>query len=148
MNPLSPLSYYRRHKRRSLMLTLLLALAVMGLYLVISVLLETFITPIYTVNHYLSKFSLVQPDLGVLDPAVVARIRANPDVALVLPQNHVEIAVPNAGGVDTPFRLIGLQEANVDAVLAQSAVTLVEGQLPRPGTNGLALSRELASALD
>lgn len=148
MNPLSPVSYYRRHKRRSLLLTMLLALAVMGLYLVISVLLETFITPLYTVNRYLSNFSLVQPDMGALDPAVVARIRSNPEVALVLPQNHVEIAVPNAGGVDTPFRLIGLQEADVAAVLAQSAVTLAEGQLPRPGTNGLLLSRELATALD
>lgn len=147
MNPLSPLSYYRRHKRRSLMLTALLALAVLGLYIVLGVLLETFITPIYTVNRYLSKFSLVQPDMGALDPAVIAQIRANPDVALVLPQNHVEIAVPNAGGVDTPFRLIGLQEAAVDAVLAHSAVTLVQGRLPQPGTNGLALSRELAAAL-
>jgi ABC-type lipoprotein release transport system permease subunit len=148
MNPLSPLSYHRRHKRQSLMLTALLALAVMGLYLVLGVLLETFITPLYTVNRYLSKFSLVQPDIGALDPAVVTQIRANPDVALVLPQNHVEIAVPNAGGVDTPFRLIGLQEADVDAVLAQSGVAPVEGQLPQPGTNGLALSRELATALD
>ncbi len=147
MNPLSPLSYYRRHKRRSLMLAALLALAVLGLYIVLGMLLETFITPIYTVNRYLSKFSLVQPDMGALDPAVVAQIRANPDVALVLPQNHVEIAVPNAGGVDTPFRLIGLQEADVDAVLAHSGVALVKGRLPQPGTSGLALSQELATAL-
>jgi ABC-type lipoprotein release transport system permease subunit len=149
VNPLSPWTYYRRHKRQALMLTALLALAVMGLYLVLDLLLETYITPIYTVNRYLSKFSLVQPAAGTtLDPAVVAQIRAYPDVALVLPQNHVEIAVPNAGGVDTPFRLIGLQEADMDAVLAQSGVALVQGQLPQPRTNGLALSRELATALD
>src|SRR5512136_3123444 len=119
MNPLSPLSYYRRHKRQSLMLTALLALAVMGLYLVLSVLLETFITPLYTVNRYLSKFSLVQPDMGAtLDPAVTSQIRTHPDVAQVLPQNNVEIAIPL--GVDTLFRLIGLQEADVPIVLAQS----------------------------
>ncbi|MBN1954462.1 MAG: ABC transporter permease [Anaerolineae bacterium] len=148
MNPLSAVCYYRRHKRQAVMLTALLALAVVGLYLVLGVLLETFITPLYTVNRYLSRFSLVQPDMGALDPAVAARIGANPDVAVVLPQNHVEIAVPNAGGVDTPFRLIGLQEADMDAVLTQSGVRLVEGQLPQPGANGLALSRELATALD
>src|SRR5512136_2120240 len=147
MNPLSILIYYRRHKRQAFMLTSLLAMAVMGLYLVFGLLQETYITPLYTINRYLSKFSLVQPDLAAtLDPAVVAQIRAHPDVAQVLPQNNVEIAVPL--GVDTPFRLIGLQEADVPTVLAQSGVTLVEGQLPRPRTNGLALSQELATALN
>ncbi|MBN1889188.1 MAG: hypothetical protein JW850_14440 [Thermoflexales bacterium] len=148
MNPLSPFTYTLRHKRRALTLTALLALAVSGLYLVFGMLLETYITPVYTINRYLSKFSLVQPDLGTaLDPAVTAQIRVHPNVAAVLPQNNVEIAVPNAGGVDTPFRLIGLQEAVVATVLARSGVSLVEGQLPQPYTNGLALSRELAQAL-
>jgi putative ABC transport system permease protein len=146
-NPLSPLTYYRRNKRRALMLTILLALTVMGLYLVFGLLLETYITPFYTINRYLSKFSLVQPEPGAtLDPAVVTQIRAHPDVAQVLPQNNVEIAVPT--GVDTLFRLIGLQEADVPVVLAQCGVTLVEGRLPQPHTNGLALSQELATALD
>ncbi|MEJ2555567.1 MAG: hypothetical protein P8186_04945 [Anaerolineae bacterium] len=148
MNPLSPLIYHCRHKRWALMLTALLALAVMGLYLVFGLLQETYITPLHTINQYLSKFSLVQTDLAtMLDPAVVTQIRAHPDVAQVLPQNNVEIAIPNGGGVDTPFRLIGLQEADVARVLAQCGVTLVEGQLPRPRTNGLALSRELSTAL-
>ncbi|MBN1813313.1 MAG: hypothetical protein JXA14_15870 [Anaerolineae bacterium] len=148
-NPFSPFTYYRRHKRRALMLTALLALAVMGLYLVFGLLQETYITPLHTINRYLSKFSLVQPDLAtMLDPAVVTQIRTHSDVAQVLPQNNVEIAVPNAGGVDTPFRLIGLQEADVDTVLAQCRVTLVKGQLPQPRTNGLALSQELVAALD
>jgi len=149
MNPLSPLTYTLRHKRRTATLTALLALAVMGLYLIFGLLQETYITPLYTINRYLSKFSLVQPDLETtLDPAVVTQIRAHPDVAQVLLQNNVEIAVPNAGGVDTLFRLIGLQETDVTPVLAQCGVTLVEGQLPQPYTNGLALSQELVAALD
>ncbi len=148
MNPLSPFIYYRRHKRRALMLTVLLAMAVMGLYLVFSLLQETYVTPVYTLNRYLAKFSLVQSDLATtLDPTVAAQIRAHPDVAQVLPQNNLEIAVPNAGGVDAPFRLIGLQEADVPVALAQCGVTLVEGELPQPHTNGLVLSRELALAL-
>jgi len=81
VNPLSIFIYYRRHKRQALMLTALLALAIMGLYLVFGLLQETYITPLYTINRYLSKFSLVQPDLArTLDPAVVAQIRAHPDV--------------------------------------------------------------------
>ncbi len=147
MNPLSIFIYYRRHKRQAFMLTALLALAVMGLYLVFGLLQETYITPLYTINRYLSKFSLVQPDLGTtLDPTMAAQIRAHLDVAQVLPQNNVEIAVPL--GVDTLFRLIGLQEADVPTVLAQCGVALIEGQLPRPRTNGLALSQELATALN
>ncbi len=147
MKPLSPFTYYRRQKRRALMLTLLLALAVTGLYLVIGLLQETYITPLYTINRYLSRFSLVQPEPGaVLDPAVASQIRAHPDVAQVLPQKNVEIAVPT--GVDTLFRLIGLREADVSPVLDQCDVSLVRGQLPQPGTNGLALSQELATALD
>jgi ABC-type antimicrobial peptide transport system permease subunit len=146
VNPLSIFIYYRRHKRQAFTLTTLLVVAVTGLYLVFGLLQETYITPLYTINRYLSKFSLVQPDMGtMLEPAVTAQIRANPDVAQVLPQNNVEIAIPL--GVDTLFRLIGLQEADVPAVLAQCGVTLVEGQLPRPRTNGLALSQELATAL-
>jgi len=149
MNPLTPFAYNRRHKRRALVLTTLLALAVTGIYLVIGLLQETYIAPIYTINRYLRKFSLVQPDLATtLDPAMAAQIRAHPDVAQMLPQNNVEMAVPNAGGVDTPFRLIGLQEADVATVLAQCGVTLVEGQLPQPRTNGLALSQEIATALN
>jgi ABC-type lipoprotein release transport system permease subunit len=148
MNPLSPFTYYRRHKRRALMLTGLLALAVTGIYLLVGLMQETYITPQRTINRYLSVFSLVQPDRGnTLDPAVVAQIRAHPDVAQVLPHNDLEIAVPNTGGVATPFRLIGLQEADVATVLTFSGVTLIEGQLPQPRTNGVALSWEAAKAL-
>jgi ABC-type antimicrobial peptide transport system permease subunit len=149
VNPLSPFTYYRRHKRRALMLTALLALAVMGLYLLIGLTQESYVTPEYTINRYLSNFSLVQPDLGTtLAPAVAAQIRTHPDVAQVLPQNNVEIAVPNVGGLAFYFRLLGLQETDVDTVLAQSGVTLSEGQLPQPRTNGVALSQEIAAALD
>jgi ABC-type lipoprotein release transport system permease subunit len=148
MNPLSPFTYYRRHKRRALMLTGLLALAVTGIYLLVGLMQETYITPLHTINRYLSKFSLVQSDrVNTLDPAVTAQIRAHPDVAQVLTQNNLEISVPNVGGVAVPTRLIGLQEADVAAVLAQCNVTLAEGQLPQPRTNGVALSQEIAAAL-
>jgi ABC-type lipoprotein release transport system permease subunit len=149
MNPLSPFTYYRRHKRRALMLIALLALAVAGLYLLVGLMQESFIAPIYTTNQYLSRFSLVQSDLvNTLDPAIVAQIRAHPDVAQVLPQNNVEIMVSNVGGVFFYFRLIGLQEKDAAVVLDRCSTTLVEGQLPQPYTNGVALSQEIAAALD
>ena len=149
MNPLSPFSYYRRHKRRALMLAGLLALAVTGLYLLVGLMQETYVTPNLTIGRYLTKFSLVQPDReNALDPTVAAQIRTHPDVAQVLPQNNVEILVPSVGGLSFEFRLLGLQETDVTEVLAHSNVALVKGQLPQPRTNGIALSQELAAALD
>ncbi len=148
MNPLSPFTYYRRHKRRGLLLTVLLALAVMGLYLLVGLFEESYVAPEYTINRYLRQFSLAQTDPAKrLDPAVAAQIRAHPDVAQVLPQNNVEITVPNVGGLGFYFRLFGLQQGDVGLVLAQSGVSLAKGQLPQPGSNGVALSQEIATAL-
>jgi ABC-type lipoprotein release transport system permease subunit len=147
-NPLSPFTYYRRHKRQALLLTGLLALAVTGIYLLASLMQETYITPLHTINRYLSKFSLVQSDrANTLNPGVIAQIRTHPDVSQVLSQNNLEIAVPNAGGVTMPFRLIGLHDTDVTTVLTHSGVALIEGQLPKPHTNGVALSWEAAMAL-
>jgi ABC-type lipoprotein release transport system permease subunit len=130
------------------MLTGLLALAVTGIYLLVGLMQETYVTPPRTINRYLAKFSLVQSDRSsALDPGVIAEIRAHPDVAQTLPQNNLGIAVPNAGGVASDFRLIGLKEADVATVLAHSGVTLAKGQLPQPRTNGVALSWETAKGL-
>lgn len=148
MNPLFPLTYYRRHKSLTLMLTALFALTIMGVYMFFGLAQETYIEPAYAINAYLTKFSLVQPELvPALDPDSVARIRANPDVAQMLPFNNVNIKVPNIGGDNILFHLIGLREADVETVLTQSGVTLKEGRLPQPGTNGVAISEEIVTAL-
>ena len=148
MNPLSPFAYYRRHRSSALMLTAVLALTVMGLYLFIGLAQETYIAPAFVINRYLTKFNLVQPELvPALAPDTADRIRANPDVAQVLPQNDVVLKVPNIGGAVFPFRLIGLSEADAATVLAQSGVSLKEGRLPQRGTNEVALSEEIAAAL-
>ena len=73
------------------------------------------------------------------DPAVVAQIRAHPDVDQVLPQNNVEIMVSNVGGVFFYLRLIGLQEGDTAGVLDRCGTALIEGQLPQPYTNGVAV---------
>jgi ABC-type lipoprotein release transport system permease subunit len=148
MNPLSPFTYAFRHKGLSLVLAAVLALTVMGLYLFIGLAQETYIAPVFTINRYLTKFSLVQPDqVPALDPDIAAGIRAHPDVAHVLSQNDIRIKVANIGGANIPFRLIGLKETDTDAVLKQSGISLKEGRLPRPGTSEVALSEEIVAAL-
>jgi ABC-type lipoprotein release transport system permease subunit len=149
LNPLSPFTYYRRHKRGTLMLTGLLTLAVTGLYLLVGLMHGTYVAPMYTYSRHLRKFSLVQPaGTGTLDPAVVAQIRTHPDVAQVLPQYNVIILTTSVGGTFAPCRLMGLQEEDMAKVLSHSGIVLVEGQLPQPRTNGVALSQEVAAALD
>ncbi|MBN1439454.1 MAG: ABC transporter permease [Anaerolineales bacterium] len=148
MNPLSPFRYSLRHPRLMLALTALLALTVAGLYLFIGLAQETYIAPAFEISRYLSKFSLVQPnEAQTLAPETAARILASPDVARVLPQNDLRIKVTNIGGANFPFRLIGLKAEDVETVLSQSGVSLAEGRLPAPGSNEVALSREIAAAL-
>lgn len=148
MNPLSAWTFYRRHKLRAGLLLALIGLMVMGMYLLPGLALETFFTPTYILNLYLGKFSLVQPELEKeLDPAVVSQIRSHPDVAQVLLQNNLRIEIPSVGGFDADFRLIGLQEADIATVMAHSGVTLKEGQMLQPRTNGMLLSEKVATAM-
>jgi hypothetical protein len=148
VNPLSPFTYSRRHKVWALALAGLMALASAAVYLVIGLLYETYITPLYVTNRYLTKFSLAQSDSETaLDPAAAEAIRANPDVERTFPQRNLELWVPNLGVTVSPFRLIGLREEDRGAVLDLCGVELAEGRLPAPGTNEAALSREIAAAL-
>jgi ABC-type lipoprotein release transport system permease subunit len=148
MNPLSPFTYALRHKRLVLTLIAFQALAVAGLYLLIGLMLESYITPHYTMNRYLCKFSLVQPDQGnALSADATGRILANSDVEQTVPYNALEIMVPNLGGLMFSFRLIGLRKADVAHVMERSGVFLKEGEWLEPGTNGMMLSEEVARAL-
>ena len=95
MNPLSPLTYYRRHKRSALLLIGMVALVTLGVYTMIG-LTDSFLEySLYTV-HYLNRLTLISaPDR--LDAATTAQIRAHPDVAYAIPENGLEIGVPMPG---------------------------------------------------
>lgn len=87
MNPLSPLTYYRRHKRRAMLLLSLISLVTAGIYLMAALSWAVFVEPGRSNYMFLSKFSVVVPEFyeNGPDPAVIAQviaqIRANPDVA-------------------------------------------------------------------
>jgi hypothetical protein len=104
MNPLSPLTYYRRHKRAALVLIALIALATMVLYAIIGVL-DSLTLGLHL--SYLSRLSLVRPEAGrSLEPGVISRIQAHPDVERVIPDNGVTIYPPTLAGNEA-LRLIG-----------------------------------------
>jgi ABC-type lipoprotein release transport system permease subunit len=83
------------------------------------------------------------------DPAVIARIRANPDVAEVIPTTFIRIELPSVVPAEGyQFDLLGLMEEDTPYVLERCGATLKEGRLPEPGTNGLLLSEDVAAILD
>jgi len=63
MNPLSPLTYYRRHKRQALLLLVLIGSLTLGIHAMVGltdVLFETMRHPI----HYLTRMSRLLPGKG------------------------------------------------------------------------------------
>jgi len=149
MNPLSPFTYYRRHKRQALLLVSIIALATLGVYATVGMM-----TPIRDHMSYitlgpLTRFSMVYPEYErSLDPAIVSQIRANPEVARVIPENGLGLFfnVPSLATLSST-RVLGVPEADLQYLLDACDLHLKEGRLPRPSTNELLLSEEFANAL-
>jgi ABC-type lipoprotein release transport system permease subunit len=147
MNPLSAWTFYRRHKRRAALLLSLISLVTAGLYLMGALVWGVFVEPARLSYMALSKFSVVIPESGP-NSAVIDQIQANPDVARVIPTSAIVIQLPGMmSGESFQFELRGLMEEDMPYVLERCGATLKEGQLPKPGTNGLLLSEDVAAIL-
>ncbi len=145
MNPLSPLTYYRRHKRSALLLIALVALATLTLYTIVGVL-DSLTLQLDT--SYLSRISRIRPDTGqALEPGVIPQIQAHPDVARVVWDNGLTIAVPTLGGIDA-MHLMGVPQDDMQYLMERCGLRLKEGRLLEPRTNEFVLSEETARALD
>ena len=150
MNPLSPLTYYRRYKRRAALLISLIILVTMGLYLMGALVWGVYVEPGRLAYMALSKFNMVTLASGENDPepAVVAQIRAHPDVAKVIPARVIRIQLPGMISAESfQFDLIGLMGEDLPYILERFGATLRGGHLPEPGTNGLLLSKDVATML-
>jgi ABC-type lipoprotein release transport system permease subunit len=149
MNPLSPFTYTLRHKRQALLLVSIIALAALGVYATVGMM-----TPIrdhmaYITLGPLTRFSMVYPEHDrSLDPAIVSQIRANPDVARVIPENGsgLLVNVPSLATLSSA-RVLGVSGADLQYLLDACDLRLKEGRLLRSSTNELLLSEEFANAL-
>ena len=83
MNPLSPLTYYLRHKRQTFLLMGLVSLMTLGVCVMVR-LLDSIPENYQIAGNYLTRVSLVSAAGQALDPGVVAQIRAHPGVAQVV----------------------------------------------------------------
>ena len=150
MNPLSPLTYHRRHKKSTLLLVGLIALVTAGIAVMVGM-----AQPIVNNNArayigFLSHLSLAVPIQDhELDPTVVSQIRTHPDIKRAIPENGsgLTINVPSIV-VSSSSPMLGIRQDDVQAVLDACNLRLREGRMLRPNTNEFLISAEHARALN
>jgi ABC-type lipoprotein release transport system permease subunit len=145
VNPLSPFTYYRRHKRSALLQIALISLATVGLFILVGVLDAAI--PLRVNVSYITKLSRVIPTGGILDPGVVSQVQTHPDVARAIPDNGLRISLPSLIGTDSQH-LSGVSPEDAQYLMEHCGVCLKEGRLFEPRSNEFVLSEEVARALD
>ncbi len=143
MNPLSPLTYYRRHKRQTLLLVALVGLMTLGVCAMVR-LLDSVPENYEIAGNYLTRISLVSANGPSLDPGVVSRIRTHPGVEQVIQEKGLGISLPP---IVSEHHLFGVSETDMQVLMDVCDLRLKEGRLPRPSTNEMALSEEMVNAM-
>jgi hypothetical protein len=91
VNPLSPFTYYRRHKGQALLLLVLIGALTLGVFLMVGVLSTG---PRSTGFHHLTRMSRILAG-QTLDASSVTQLRTHLDVAAVIPENGLTINFPS-----------------------------------------------------
>ena len=143
MNPLSPLTYYRRHKRQTLLLVGLVSLMTLGVFAMVR-LLDSVPENYQIAGNYLTRVSLVSASGPSLDPGVGAQIRTHAGVAHVIQEKGLDISLPP---IVSEHHLFGVSETDMQVLMDVCDLRLKEGRLPMPRTNEMALSEEMVSAM-
>jgi ABC-type lipoprotein release transport system permease subunit len=142
--PLSPRTFYRRHRRRGIMLVVSMALMILGVAFPVFLMSATLdaMRPDYEYLRYVGE---VAPGIGDgVDPGVAAQIRSHPAVARVVQTVPlwVQVLVPPGGGSEVS--IYGVSEGDLPVLMDLFDVQLVKGQLPRPRSNEIVMSRVTA----
>ena len=158
MNPLSPFTYYVRHKGQALLLLVLIGSLTLGVTTMVR-LTDVVFDSMRFPFHYLTRMSRLLPSAapdidwqrqistsGAMDSNIVAQIRAHPDVAAVLPENGLYVGVPM--GMVVPATVLGVTEADLPVVMEACDLRLKEGRLISPRAGEIVLSEEIVRALD
>ncbi len=151
MNPLSTWTFYRRHKGHTALLLSLSIVVTMGLYSLVAFVWGVLVEPARMAYTAYSEFSQVTPQSTEdgPDPAVLARLQSNPDIAKIIPSTFIRTELPGMmPGLGFQFDLLGLLNEDMVYLLERSSGTLKEGHLPQPGTAEIVLSEDMANVLD
>ncbi len=145
MKPLSPLTYYRRHKWSAVLLLSLITLTTLGLYLMVAVLDST--TLMYAEISHLKHVSQIYPN-GVpsFEPGITSRIQSHPDVERVIPEKSLFIRQP---ALTNPYdvSLLGIRQEDLAYLIDRFGLRIQEGRLLQARTNEIMLTEEVARAL-
>lgn len=145
-HPLSPFTYYARHKGQTLLLVVLIGSLTLGVFLLVGVMLTVATGSLHTYNH-LTRMSRIVAGQA-LDTGSVAQIRAHPDVVAVLAENGMSISFPNAATSLDSRPVLGITEDNLELAMEVCDLRLKEGRLISPRAAEIILSEEIARALD
>jgi ABC-type lipoprotein release transport system permease subunit len=143
--PLSSLTFFKRHKRRAVLLTGAMSLVIVAIALIIFVFAASF-DALEANQGDLLRTSLVAPRPGSdLDPGVVAQVRTHPSVERVVPYTAywlLNIFIPPFS--NTGIGSYGLCEEDMHYLVELYGLELEEGQLPRPYTNEVVIPKAVA----
>jgi hypothetical protein len=146
--PLAAATFYKRHRRRAVLLISAMSLMIMAVVLLI------FIDAVMADAHkpglrYLSRVSVVRsPGAGQgLDPGIVAQVRTHPAVERVIPVAPryalLSIHIPPflTSSAASPF---GVYEEDMVYLVELYGLELKAGRLPRPYTNEMVIPETVA----
>jgi ABC-type lipoprotein release transport system permease subunit len=146
MNPLSPLTYYRRHKIGTALLIIIIALVTLAVSAMVSVL-DSFLENMSIDIAYLDFMSGVYATSGYeLDPGIAAQIRNHPDVERVIPESGFTINHPQLIGVNW-VRMLVIPTEEMSGLLRTCGLRIEEGRLPVANAPELVLSVDTARSL-
>lgn len=91
------------------------------------------------------RYALVSSPLGMLDPAVLARLRGSKHVRRLMPVVNTSIQVFGIFGSEARL-VLGLKEDDIPWFLRAADLRLVQGSLPVPGGNELALHEDIVKS--
>jgi ABC-type lipoprotein release transport system permease subunit len=147
MNPLSPLTYYRRHKGQALLLLVLIAALTLGVHMMYS--LTDVIGEVYYHSvRYLTRMSRLSFS-GTSDSTIAAianQLRAHEGAAYILSENGLQANAPAVIGV-AEFPILGVTEADLLAVMDACDLRLKTGRLIEPRAAEIILSEQLVRTL-
>jgi ABC-type lipoprotein release transport system permease subunit len=149
--PLAPATFYRRHRRRAVLLISGMGLMILAVVLFIFALAvdadakEPFL-------GYLNRVSMVRSPgiIQSLDPGVIARVKAHPAVERAIPvappYSMLNATIPPFESTEaSPF---GVYAEDMVYLVELHGLELKEGRLPQPGTNEMVIPQVLAQNRD
>jgi len=96
---------------------------------------------------YLRWMSQIYPNSAPsFEPGIIARVQAHPDVERVIPEKGLAILQP---ALVNPYdvSLLGIRQEDLPYLIERLGLRIQEGRLPRPRTNEIVLTEEVARAL-